>query len=233
MKATLKIGVVLGMISLSINAFGQSNDLLTEGTKEVRKIQNTFLDPVFKVVSTSMNYGSSNGALADFKKQSRGIQAGLTFQAGLSPDFSLASELYLIMKGGKLKNNNPVYGKETTDRLYSLELPVMARLHLGKFHTNAGPSVSYNIFGNRKTDGQKRDLSFGRSGQDFKSFEAGIQVGGGYTFKAKKRMVTLDLRYNHGLTNISHVSEIYNRNVMISMHVYQPWKTNPFKANKK
>ena len=233
MKPTLKSGLILGMIFLSTNTFGQSLDLVPEHKKKDRTTQSTYLDPVLKMVSTSMNYGSSNGALADFKKQSRGIQAGLTFQAGLSPDFSLASELYLIMKGGKLKNNNPVYGKETTDRLYSLELPVMARLHLGKFHTNAGPSVSYNIFGNRKTDGQKRDLSFGRSGQDFKSFEAGIQVGGGYTFKANKRMVTLDLRYNHGLTNISHVREIYNRNVMISMHVYQPWKTNPFKANKK
>lgn len=233
MKPTLKAGLILGMIFLSTNTFGQSTAPVSEHTKKVRTTQSTYLDLVFKMVSTSMNYGSSNAALADYKKQSRGIQAGLTFQAGLTPDFSLASELYLIMKGGKLKGNNPITGKATSDKLYSLDLPVLARLHVGKFYTNAGPSVSFNLYGNRKMDGQKRELSFGNAGQDFKSLEAGIQVGGGYTFKAKKRMVTLDFRYNHGLTNISNTREIYNRNVMISMHVYKPWKTNPFAFNKK
>jgi len=233
MKTTLKTGLVLGMIFLRTNTFSQSNDLVSENTKKVRTTQSTYLNPVLKFVRTSMNYGSSNASLADYKQQSRGIQAGLTFQAGLTPDFSLASELYLIMKGGKLKGNNPINGKETSDKLYSLELPILARLHVGKFYANAGPSVSYNLYGNRKMDGVKRDLSFGNLGQDFKSFEGALQVGGGYTFKAKKRMVTLDLRYNHGLTNISNVREIYNRNVMVSMHVYQPWKTNPFAFNKK
>jgi hypothetical protein len=233
MQAKIKAGLVLGMFFLFTNTFGQSGDTLnTEVSKSVKAIQNTYLNAFIRLVGTGFNYGSSNSALADYKKQIIGARAGVTFQAGLTPSFSLASEFYVIMKGGKLKDNNPITGDETTDRLYALELPVLARFHAGKFHANAGPSIAYNIYGTRKMNDVRRDLSFGNSSQDFKRFEVGLQVGGGYTFKTKRRMATLDLRYNHGLTNISNLREIYDRNVMVSLHIYQPWKTSPFSSTK-
>jgi hypothetical protein len=229
MQAKFKTGLVLGMTFLFANTFGQSADTITaEASKKVRVTQSSYLNPFIRLVGTSFNYGSSNSDLTDYKKQIVGARAGVTFQAGITPNFSLASELYLIMKGGKLKDNNPITSVETTDRLYALELPILARFHVRKFHLNAGPSISYNIYGTRKTNDVRRDLSFGNSSQDFKRFEAGIQGGGGYTFKMKRRMATVDLRYNHGLTNISNAREIYNRNVMISLHIYNPWKSSPF-----
>jgi hypothetical protein len=229
MKTTFKAVLVLGMTILYTQSFGQSN---TETQLKVRTTQSTYLVPVLKSVSTYLNYGSSNRILKDYKKQTNGIQAGVTFQAGITPDFSVASELYAVMKGGKLKANNPFNGFETTERLYALELPVLARLHIDKFYTNAGPSIAYNVYGTRKMNGVKTDLSFGNSNQDFKRFEVGIQGGVGYSFKAKRKMITLDLRYNHGITNIANTADIHNRNVMISVHVYKPWKTNPFASNR-
>ncbi|MBC8051907.1 MAG: PorT family protein [Sphingobacteriaceae bacterium] len=234
MQAKVKTGFVLGMIFLFTNTFGQSVDTITtEASKKARVKQNTYLNPFIRLVGTSLNYGSSNSELADYKKQIVGARAGVTFQAGLTPSFSLASELYVIMKGGKLKADNPITGNETTDRLYAVELPILARFHVGKFHVNAGPSVGYNIYGTRKMNDVRRDLSFGNSRQDFKRFEAGIQAGGGYTFKTKHQMATVDLRYNHGLTNISNAREIYNRNVMVSLHIYRPWKSSPFSSARK
>src|SRR5439155_24675052 len=98
-------------------------------------------------VSTNLNYGSSNSALTDYKKPVLGAQIGMSFQAGITPKFSIVPELYFMMKGGKLKANNPVTNNETTLRLYTLELPVLARFHFGKLYMNAGPSIAYNLGG--------------------------------------------------------------------------------------
>ena len=47
-----------------------------------------------------------------------------------------------MRKGGKLKANNPLTTSESTLHLNTLELPVLARFHFGKFYVNAGPSIS-------------------------------------------------------------------------------------------
>ena len=141
------------------------------------------------------------------------------------------SEFYFMMKGGKLKSDNPLTNSETTLRLYALELPVLARFHFGNFHVNAGPSIAYNLSGTRKIAGASTDLLFNNSSEGFKRFETGIQMGGGYTFKVKQRRVALDLRYNYGLTNISQDKEIHNRSFIVSMHFSPRWKTNPLGKN--
>jgi hypothetical protein len=179
------------------------------------------------VVSSNLNYGESNSVMSDYKKSTHGIQAGISFQAGITPWFSLVSELYYIRKGGQLKANNPTSVKESNLRLNTIELPVMARFHLGKFYMNAGPSVAYNVSGKRKMDDQSTKLSFGNTVEGFKRFEAGIQVGGGFEFPVKQKRIALDIRYNYGLTNIAADKAIYNRSVMISVHFSKPWKTNP------
>ena len=82
------------------------------------------------VASTNLNYGGSNGTLTDYKKSANGIQAGVSFQAGITPGFSLVSELYFMRKGGKLKTNNPLTTNESSLRLNIIELPVLARFIL-------------------------------------------------------------------------------------------------------
>ena len=219
MKKNLQTGLLLSMIFLTSSAFGQTTDTV--------KTAKTYLDPVINLVSTNLNYGSANSSLSDYKKSVPGAQVGVSFQAGITPAFSLVSELYFSMKGGKLKTDNPLTTNESTIRLYAMEIPLLARFHFSRFHINAGPSIAYNFYGTRNINDQTADLAFNSSANGFMRFDAGLQAGGGYTFYTKKRRITLDMRYNYGLTNVSNGQEMYNRSFIVSVHVSNPWKTNP------
>jgi hypothetical protein len=224
MKKNLHTGFLLGMIILTSSAFGQTTDTV--------KTAKTYLDAVVNLVSTNLNYGANNNALGDYKKSVLGAQVGVTFQAGITPAFSIVPELYFAMKGGKLETGNPLTTSESTIRTYAIEIPLLARFHFSEFHVNAGPSIAYNFYGTRNINDQTSDLAFDSSTNGFKHFDAGLQAGGGYTFRTKTRRITLDLRYNYGLTNISRGQEMYNRSFVLSIHVSKAWKTNPF-SNKK
>jgi hypothetical protein len=232
MKRMIQTGLIVSMIFLPAVVFGQTKGPESKKINDGKKTAKTYLDLMVNVVSTNLNYGGSNSALADYKKSTHGIQAGASFQAGITPAFSLVSELYFMRKGGKLKANNPLTTSESTLRLNTLELPVLARFHFGKFYMNAGPSIAYNLSGSRKIDDLSTKLSFKNSGAGFKRFDAGIQMGGGVEFPFKQRRIALDIRYSYGLTNIAYDKEIHNRALMISVHFSKPWKTNPLGRNK-
>lgn len=212
MKNSLQTLFVLGMIFLYTFSFGQSKSTGSESPK-------TYLDFFISAVGTDLNYGKSNSALKDFKKSAQGIQIGLSLQTGIASHFSLVPELSFIMRGGKLKANNPLTQDESTLRFYTVELPVLARLHLGKFHLNAGPSLGYNFYGTQKLDGATTDLSFENETGGYKRLDAGLQAGGGLTFKIKQKRAVLDVRYCYGLTNVSYDKEVYNRSLLIRLHV--------------
>jgi hypothetical protein len=231
MKKSFKLSLILGMILLGNNAFCQTSQPDSVVIKDVQRSPKTYLDLLLNIVSTNLNYGNSNSALEDYKKSVLGAQIGVSFQAGITPEFSLVSEFYFTTKGGKLKANNPLTTSSSKLLLYVFELPVLARFHFSDFHINAGPSIAYNFYGTRKIGDSSADLSFNRSEEGFKRFDAGIQMGGGYTFHTKRKRITVDLRYNYGLTNISYGQEMYNRSLIISVHISNPWKTNPFGKN--
>jgi Outer membrane protein beta-barrel domain len=232
MKKVLQTGLVITMISLSAATFAQTKAPELKKTGKPVKTAKTYLDLMVNVVSTNLNYGGSNSNLSDYKKSNNGIQAGASFQAGITPGFSVVTELYFMRKGGKLKANNPLTNSESTLHLNTIELPVLARFHFGKFYVNAGPSIAFNLSGTRKIEDVSNKLSFTNSTEGFKRFDAGIQAGGGFEFPFKQRRIALDIRYNYGLTNISYNKEMYNRALMISVHFSKPWKTNPFGKHK-
>ena len=232
MKKKLQAGIIISMIILSTNAFGQTKSPELKKTDESKKTAKTYLDLMVNVVSTNLNYGDANSSLSDYKKTNNGIQAGASFQAGITPSFSLVSELYFMRKGGKLKADNPLTNSESTLHLNTLELPLLARFHFGKFYVNAGPSIAYTLSGDWKINDKSTKLSFNNSTEGYKRFDAGIQAGGGVEFPFKQRRIALDIRYNYGLTNISYNKEMYNRAVMISVHFSKPWKTNPLAKHK-
>ena len=227
MKQKVQTVLLVSMFFLSAATFGQTTGQGSERTNEGKKTAKTYLDLMVNMVSTSLNYGESNSAMTDYKKSLNGIHAGASFQAGITPAFSLVSEIYFIRKGGKLKANNPLTTSESTLRLNTLELPVLARFHVGKFYVNGGPSIAYHLSGTRKIDDKSAKLSFKNSGEGFRRLDAGIQMGGGFEFPVKQKRIALDIRYVHGLTNIAHAKEMYNRALMISIHFSKPWKTNP------
>lgn len=227
MKQKVQTGLLMGMIFLSATTFGQTKGPEVNNSKDGKKTAKTYLDLMVNVVSTNLNYGGSNSALADYKKTNNGIQAGVSFQAGITSSFSLVSELYFMRKGGKLKSNSPFSPNESSLHLNTLELPVLGRFQIGKFYMNAGPSIAYNLSGKRKIDDQSTKLSFNNSADGFRRFEAGIQAGGGVAFPFKQKRIALDIRYSYGLTNITHDKELHNRALMISVHFSNPWKSNP------
>ncbi len=215
------------MVFLSLPAFSQLEGPQLNKISSGEKTAKTYLDLLVNVVSTNVNYGGSNSSLTDYKKLAKGIQAGVSFQAGITPNFSLVSEVYFMEKGGKLKLNNPLTTNESTFHLNTLELPVLARFHMGNFYVNAGPSIAYNLSGNSKIADQSTKLSFTNSSEGFKHLDAGIQIGAGLEFPFKQRRIALDIRYSYGLTNITYNKEMHNRALMISVHFSKPWKTNP------
>lgn len=227
MKKTAYIGLILGMIFLYTNTFGQTESVGSESSKEVKKTAKTYFDMMINLQSTNLNYGNSNTSFDDYRESVKGVQAGVSFQAGITPQFTLVSELYFVMKGGRLLANNPLTNLATTYRFYSFELPVLARVHLGNLYINAGPAIAYNFKGTKKTDDLTTDLSFENSDAGFKRLEAGVQAGIGYAFKIKDKRLAVDVKYNYGLTNISYDKEMYNRGLIISVLYSRAWKTNP------
>jgi hypothetical protein len=232
MNKNKQLGLIVAMILLYANSFGQSNGSGSENIKDGKKSAETFFDLMITTASTNLNYGGSNSALSDYKKETKGIHAGVSFQAGITSRFSLVSELYYIRKGGELTANNPLTTKKTILRLNAFELPVLARVHFGKFYMNAGPSIAYNFSGKKKIEDVSTAISFNNSSDGFKRLDAGVQIGAGYMFPIKQKRLALDIRYCYGLTNISQDQEMFNRGLIISVHFSNPWKKNPFAKNR-
>lgn len=220
MNKKLQTALVTGMIFLCVITFGQTMELTPKDTKADKVISQYHYDILINVASTSLNYGGSNSAFTDYKKSISGFQIGASFQNDITKKFSLVSELYFMMKGGKLKANNPLTILQTTLRFYTIESPLLARFSLGKVYLNAGPSIAYNLFATRKIgDESSKSISFKQSVEGFKRWDAGVQMGGGYQFNTKQKRVVIDIRYTYGLSNISYGQEIYNRTVNIGLHV--------------
>lgn len=212
-----RLYIITGMMLLIYNAFGQASEERLDKKIKEKFAPQSYFAPLFNLVNSNLNYGSDNSSVAGYKKKSIGVQAGVTVQTVISPNFSVLSEFYYIRRGGKLQANNPLTTIELVYRFNSLELPVLARLHLGRVHVNAGPSIAYNISGSEKTGELTSKISFNKGVQGFRRFEAGIQMGGGYTFPLKNKSLILDIRYNYGLTNISYNKEMFNRNIAINI----------------
>lgn len=230
MKNKIQLGILLGLILMEGILYGQNVDPRQYRSKKFG--METHLDFVLKLVDTNLHYGSSNRELADYKKPVSSLQAGLSFQGGVNKRLSLVSEFYFMMKGGKLKSNNPLTENSTTLRFYSLEMPVVARLHFNRIHLNAGPSVAFNISGKNKVGGVSERVSFHDQFGGFKRWEGGFQFGAGYRFRMKQKTATLDFRYHYGLTNISYDREIRNRYINVSLQISRPWNSNPLARKK-
>lgn len=213
------------MILLSTNVFAQTNEVIQTG-EDNKKAPTTYLRLLLNLVNTNLDYGQSGSELWSYKTSNRGLQAGASFQAGITSRLSVLSELYYIRKGGKVNPYSENGGKATL-RFHALEVPLLARVHFGKFHVNAGPSLAYNLSGTMKTGDTSTPLSFAKTNGRFRRFDAGVQFGGGYHFKIKQKDLVLDIRYSRGLTNLSRREEMYNRYINISLQVINPWKINP------
>lgn len=183
-------------------------------------------------LTTNFNYGNSNSTLQSYKKNYQGLQAGFSYQVGIRSAFSLVPEIYFARKGGILKDKNPLAAGKSTVKLYSIEMPLLARVHCDKLYLNAGPYIGYMLSGRIKTEGsstvpgKSTRLSFGNSGNDFRRWDFGVLAGAGYNFTTRRKIATLDVRYGYGLINISKDVQRYNRMLNISLVVSKIPKKN-------
>ncbi|HTI61295.1 porin family protein [Mucilaginibacter sp.] len=223
----LSVTLVLAMVFLNMNTFGQSTDTISIQRTTKIKTAKTYFDIMINIVSNNFNYGDQNSTVSNYKKSANGLQAGVSFQGGITSSFSMVMEFYYIRKGGNLRNGNALTNDESGIRLNALELPVLARYNFGKFHINAGPSIAYNVSGKTEQNGQSSSIVFDNSSRAFDRFDAGMQFGGGVEFPFKQRRIELDIRYGYGLINISAVNQLYNRAIMVSLHFSKAWKKNP------
>lgn len=200
--------------------------------------QSTYITPLVNQVFTNFHYGNSNSEVTDDKKHVTGYMAGISFQAGITPYFSIVTETYFTMKGGTLKNNNRITEGESTIRLYNVEAPLLARLHLNNIYINAGPYASFAVAGKIKIDETEshptisKSINFNNGEEGFKRWELGLQAGAGYNFHIGKTKLALEMRYGYGLTNISSDVSRYNRSLNLSVLIIKNWKTNPFARKK-
>ena len=90
-----KLQAIIGMIFLINNAIGQtSEEGLDKKVKEKFAPQCYFM-PFLNLVNSNLNYGSDNSSVAGYKKQSLGLQAGVSVQIVISSNFPVLSEIYL------------------------------------------------------------------------------------------------------------------------------------------
>lgn len=216
MKPTIKSTFALFVLAVSLIASGAATAQKSRFGISVNSL------------TTNFNYGKSNDALQPYKRNYKGLQAGFTYQIGITPMISLVPELYFALKGGTLMANNPITTGKSTLRTSSLDLPVLARVHFGQFYLNAGPYASYTLAARLKTAAStvatevKVSIPVDETG--IRRFDYGFQAGAGYNFKLKKAVLGVDARYGYGLANLSTDVDRYSRMFNLSVTLTKPRK---------
>ncbi len=143
-----------------------------------------------------------------------GLQAGVSFDLGLSSMFTIQPELLFIQKGGK---STYVFNADNkiVSRLYYnyVEVPVLAKLKFykedgGGFYLLGGPFVGLAISGKTKTTTtllgntttSEKDFNFDNDDEAERQRRTdwGVSFGGGVKFGH----TFLDVRYNLGINNL-------------------------------
>jgi hypothetical protein len=134
-----------------------------------------------------------------------GFTIGLVSSLPIAKDLSFRPQLNFVQKGGKTSSD----GSSDHVTLNYIELPLNFVFNTpnprGMFFIGAGPSLSMGLSGKDKwedgTGSGSDDIKFGNSeDDDFKSFEAGINILAGYQFAPG---FFVSANYNAGLSNIT------------------------------
>lgn len=135
-----------------------------------------------------------------------GFLAGGFIQLDFAGPFALQPEVLYVQKGSKQEDEVSGTTITATTKLDYVEVPVLAKFQLplgGPFSPNlfAGPSVGFNASAETEVEGggqsQTNDIS-----DDVSSTEFGLVFGVGGDFGIGAGTITVDARYNLGLTNV-------------------------------
>jgi len=126
-----------------------------------------------------------------------GFQVGIIAQEQMSNKVYVRSELFYSLKGYRIRD------KQRTTRnpvsFHYINLPVLVGYKLSSdFSAFLGPQVGYLAAVNIKSDNGETSDNLRNAG-DYNQYDLGIGAGVDYTITPR---ISVDLRYNYGLTNI-------------------------------
>lgn len=169
------------------------------------------------------------------------LKPGFTVGAALNMPlgngkFSLQPEINFIQKGVKFQGSDfELVGNTYQDVDYTqnitvnyLEVPLLAKVKLGTFYLNVGPSVGFGLGGKYKYEkaGEESegDVKFGENKEDEnvyikESTDVSLQFGFGFIIARK---VMLDFRSGIGLTNIDQREDYTTNNLALQFTVGVP-----------
>lgn len=126
-----------------------------------------------------------------------GFYVGAIAEFGISENLFLQGELDYIQKGAKAE----FLGEENEQTVSYLEVPILLKYKMGLgemlgLHITAGPTLGYAL--NGTTDDE--DIDFDEDG--YERFELGASIGAGVGLGVAGGMLSLEVRYGLGFTNL-------------------------------
>lgn len=143
-----------------------------------------------------------------------GFDAGITFELPVSFRFSIQPEVHLVRKHSELDlgvDKNTLRSKLSVNYV---ELPLLLKFYPGDrsgLSTNfvVGPAASIKTEARRETRAGG-EIVDDPAGDLVKELDWGLIFGVGFEFHELFGALTLDIRYNHGLTSIDAAAESTN-----------------------
>lgn len=148
------------------------------------------------------NIKGDNSANLDVKL---GYNIGMLGHIHLKKPFALQPEIYYSVQGAKSK----ISGSDVSLNLNYINIPVLLQyMYNNGFRLQAGPQLGILTSANSVAGSVKNDVK-----SSTKSTDIGLAIGMSYVQPSTG--FGIDLRYNHGLTNINKISTVksYNRGV--------------------
>lgn len=141
------------------------------------------------------NINSTAPANTDYKA---GLHAGLLSHIHLSRDFALQPEVMYSLQGTSWGNNSLNLGY--------INVPVLVQYMFGGgFRVQAGPQIGILAHANSKVNGNNTQIR-----DNYKTLEAAVSIGTSYVHLPSG--LGADLRYNHGLTDITKTDMVTTTN---------------------
>jgi hypothetical protein len=136
-----------------------------------------------------------------------GLNLGLLGHIHLSDQFALQPEIYYSGQGAKIENLN------TNLNLDYINVPVLLQYMFDNgFRLQAGPQLGFLVAAKTKTGNTTLSVK-----DNYQNIDLGLGLGASYVHPPSGFGV--DVRYNHGMTNISTLNntELKNRGVQIGV----------------
>jgi hypothetical protein len=181
--------------------------------------------PLGKTVKGGISYAKVTNDVGGDSDSEMGYVLGLAMTYDLIPGLSLQPELLYVQQGGKYdialvdEGGMPVGNGELIWDLDYIQVPVLARISLPLLGTAiptiiAGPALAFNLSSDytQKMSGEEVSGNI----DDISSTDLSLIIGAGMKLGAGPAGAILEVRYNHGLTNLNDSdgpAEIKNRSI--------------------